>query len=159
MTAINRRPGGLLGFLGIKNFGRDPTGLSEVLIPTWDLATLYLNSAPRYAELTVAGAVAGSRITHAPPQGEMWFVSNFSIRVISTAASAWNGSVCRFGQLQTEQVLLSDSLSLGASVSGNKIAQGCPTYLAPGEGIGYFTNDVAGTVNVVAQVRYVPLPI
>lgn len=74
MTAINRQPTGLLGFLGIKNFGRNPTTLGEQLAPTWDLSKLYLNTSAWYTRVDQNLAATGYIVYFQVPQGEVWQV-------------------------------------------------------------------------------------
>ena len=62
MTTLNRRPIGLLGYLGIKNGGRDPAQLAPVLSPTWDLEQLYLAGGSLYESVTVSGLVVGNTV-------------------------------------------------------------------------------------------------
>lgn len=156
MTSINRQPTGLLGFLGIKNFGRNPDNLGTTLAPTWDLAPWYLNSSPRY--LSVASSIVGAGVGATvllfdAPAGETWYITNFSILATTPVGGAINGRLCRFGPAQLDTVSMTPKVSVGASDT-YVWAYDQPFILASGEGIGLDCTYVAATVDIVADVRY-----
>ena len=68
MSSINRQPNGLLGFLGIKNFGRNPTSLGEQLAPTWDISRLYMADAAWWTRVDVAIGAPGYQVFIQVPQ-------------------------------------------------------------------------------------------
>jgi hypothetical protein len=88
---INKAPVGLLDFLGIKNFGQNPTELGEVLVPTFELLTWYLSE---YAESVVASAAfaaAGYQAYLTVPNDQTWVVmaANFNSQAVLPAATTF----------------------------------------------------------------------
>lgn len=158
---INRNPLGLLGFLGIKNFGRNPQTLSDNLAPTWDLSELYLNSAPQFAEDTDLGvAAAGLYVSHSPPQGEIWFVSDCSAYVQTAGGTTAVVNLARVGQVNSLYVSISDWLLIGPAQIRNIYSPRCPLVLGQGERIGYYVSDLSGgTFNIAVAIRYTPMTI
>lgn len=84
---INRQPQGLLGFLDIKNLGRNPSPLSDGLAATLPLTDWYLETAAEYlteGNLEIAGPALGyNRWTQAAqnlvvPQNQWWRVHEYS---------------------------------------------------------------------------------
>lgn len=159
MSVINRQPVGWLGFLGIKNFGKNPQNVPAVLAPTWDLEGLYLASEVRYASNVAAGIAAGNTIVHTAPQGEIWAVLQYGFFVGTLAASSCVINPCVFGQNTAQIALLGDSAVLGASTVfqlGTPIPR--VLYLGAGESLGFSCAQVVGTADVQTFLRYVALP-
>ena len=78
MSVINRQPAGWLGFLGIKNFGRNPTTAGDVISPTWDLQDLYLRNAARWVTTGALLNARGFFGTGQVPAGQIWKVWAYS---------------------------------------------------------------------------------
>jgi len=158
VSFINRQPTGLLGFLGIKNFGRNPDSLAPTLAPVWELQDLYLNSAPKWQVSTAAGVAAGNAIVFAPPPQEVWYVTNYSVYFETAGGGALIVSLGIFGQTNTDFCALSETLALGASTGSQRIAPR-PFWLMPGEKCGYLVHGVAGVANATHGMRYAALAV
>ena len=89
---INRIPGGLLGFLGIKNGGRNPDALSNVLVPQLDLTEVYLRTNYVLARIDTTVAAVGFTGAGTVPAGQAWYVSNV---FANTPAALGAGQVLR----------------------------------------------------------------
>jgi hypothetical protein len=160
VSSINRSPRGLLGFLGIKNFGRSPASLSEVLLPTWDLEEIYLASEARWVTNTAAGIGVGNIIVHTPPQGTIWAVLQYGFYVDTGAGAAVNLNPCLIGNSTAQMALLGGATILGASAQIQAYAPfDHALYLSSGESLGISVVSVAGVSNVQTRVRYVQLDI
>lgn len=86
MAAINKLPGGLLGFLGIKNGGEYPRDLSTVLLPTWDLSQFYAAYNSEYVTANVGVAAIGANAAFTVPQDQAWLVLEFSASSVTLGA-------------------------------------------------------------------------
>lgn len=157
MSTINRQPAGWLGFLGIKNFGRNPETTSGVLAPTWDLSELYLNSSPQYLDVTTTAAATGYTVGFAPPAGEIWYVMDGGVFVFSGAGLSWSGHISRSSPNNAVIIPLSELYSV-TGVGRTQAVLNRPLILAPGENLGWSTAAVAGGAsNVYAAIRYARL--
>lgn len=158
MTAINRNPAGLIGFLGIKNFGQNPATLGGVLAPTWDISSLYLNDAARFQMVTDGALAAGNYLTVTPPQNEVWYVTDYGAFFEAGAGGALICNLARFGQVNSDYVPIAATVALGASSGTVSIAQG-PIIVGRGEKLGFTVNGVVGVATAVIGCRYVVLDV
>jgi len=157
VSTINRQPAGLLGFLGIKNFGRNPETLSANLAPTWDLSDLYLNSNPLYAEVTSTAAAAGYTICHTPPPGEIWYVMDGGVSFFSGAGISWTGHLAR-GSPNNVTTIPMGPIETAPATGRAVLWHSYPFILAPGENVGFFTLAVTGgATNFYSSIRYARL--
>jgi len=156
VTPINRQPVGLLGFLGIKNGGRNPQTLGEVLVPQWDLSELYLNSSPQYVEVISTEAGVGYTVAIGPPQGELWYVFDAGLEVGTGVGVTWSGYLARAAANNAIAVPMTDLYSVVAS-SRVTLSIKHPVVLAPGESLGWNTRAVAGVASVYYAARYAVL--
>ena len=140
MTAINRQPTGWLGFLGIKNFGRNPATAADVLAPTWDIAGLYLASSQRYA--TTSNTPTGLGLIYASftvPQGEVWHVHSFGVYSAPLAGASLIGvMLVRYFAPQAIYVPIMRGPP-GPFAAGQVLSAGIdqPCILSAGDSIGY----------------------
>lgn len=74
MSGINRSPSGLLSFFGIKNTGRNPAALQEVLSPTLDLVNWYLIQNSESVSINGAVAAIGLNTLTNVPETETWAI-------------------------------------------------------------------------------------
>jgi len=149
VSTINRQPTGWLGFLGIKNFGRNPVMAPESLQPTWDLATLYLASSQEYitATLSVVNAI-GNWPLLTVPNGEVWYVHSAAVFTQTGAGETFNGNLARISQSNLITCpLTAPIIQVGVSDLQNPIAG--PFVLQSGESIGISAVAVIGTVNAI----------
>jgi len=81
---IQTFPRGLLALLNLKNRGQNPTDLAQTLAPTVDLTRLYLEDQVKVLHVSVplVDNVVGSFTIGGPGETEMWWVSEFSIKLL-----------------------------------------------------------------------------
>jgi len=159
-VTINRIPNGLLGWLGIKNFGRNPVTLGEQVIPTWDLSKLYLEADAEYLQVTSTITGTGYTVVFGPSQNEVWVVTDYSLDLATGAAETWSGALSRATPNNLGQVRIADNRALAASQWLCTVpALHGDIYLAPGESLGVNTDAVTGTIDLVGNLRFVRLPI
>lgn len=154
---INKHPTGLLGFLGIKNGGKYPQTLSDVLLPTWNLADLYLGanqSAP--APVSIAVNAVGYQAYYTVPDNETWILNQ---------ATAFNfGSLTALQTLRMavattaaggNTVVVSDSGELAATVGRLTVGLHRKVIANSGDTIGILVNVIAGgPITVGLALRY-----
>lgn len=162
MSGVNRQPTGLLGFLGIKNFGRNPGVLSDTISLTWDGRDLYLQDAAEIAQFSSSIPSVGSLPCFTPPEGEVWYCWNYAVRSATLGAGE---------QLDIYPAILSQNnavvMQIGhsgtlASVAGD-IAGGWtdrPLVLSKGASLGVIARHfVAGApITYSAQLRFTRMP-
>lgn len=163
---INRLPGGLLSFLGIKNGGRTPQVLSEQLAPTFSLVDWYLQtnslSLQQNGNVTAVGFNAN---WFTVPSGETWAVLS---TMVNSQAALGAGVTIAFGGawirsalqvLPSPLTLMSPSFTTGAvAVAASAPAGAAVTFVPPGGVIGVYCSAlVAGPVNTTLTINYVPL--
>lgn len=163
MTGINRNPGGLLGFLGIKNFGRNPQGLTDQLAGTWDLADLYLSAAAIQSQYSATFTAAGKQMAFAVPSGEYWYVRNFSVRTDVIGGAGGSIDIACAIDSQSNLVTLNVGDSSGiTSVATARAAAFLPRpiVLQPGESIGAYVLEFSLPAPIVNaySIRYTVLP-
>jgi len=88
-------PRGLLGFLGLKNGGRNPSRLAEFIQPTFNLFDYYFETNSLAYQLgPVAGAGVGdgdfSAVSPAVSQDECRYVSRYTVRCLVPAGTTWS---------------------------------------------------------------------
>lgn len=150
---INRIPDGILGFLGVKNFGRAPDQLSSVLAGTWDLRDWYLNTNVSWQASSLTAIALGGSLVFTAPQNEIWWVTNLSLFHNAAAASGNVAAICRFGQRTADQVIMGASGRVGA-LQGNQFGIEQPFVLGAGETLGYSCAELTGTGQVQMFIRY-----
>jgi len=153
VTAINRQPTGWLGFLGIKNFGRNPTAAADTLAPTWDLAALYL-AQPRIFG-TTANTPTGLGLLYASftvPPAQVWHVESFGIISAPLATTTvFAGVPVIFYSPTSVYVPLQhpDAPKAIGTVFATGISR--PIILAAGQSIGYLVTDYAAPNPSITQ--------
>lgn len=159
MPAINRLPQGLLGFLGIKNGGRYPQEIADVLAPVWDLADLYLNTNSETRADVLAIAAIGSQAFWTVPNGECWYVTLASCATGTLGA----GQTIELGLQTTDAaglVTIAVSPMSGSRTVGQRCAQSLPQPVIVGPGATFGINCTqlaAGPVNVTVATRFARL--
>jgi membrane protease subunit HflK len=78
VSSINRQPTGWLGFLGIKNFGRNPEQVAGVLAPVWDYSEWYLQTAAQFTNTAGSFNAVGFFAEFQVPTNEVWTVHALS---------------------------------------------------------------------------------
>jgi hypothetical protein len=159
---INRLPAGVLGYLGIKNFGNAPSYLADILSGTWDLAPFYLNSDTAYFTNATAVVAVGNLVAFTVPEGQVYFVTDFSIFQVANAASSNTMAPVRFAQGAAAGGSII-GVGQGSNLVGPRgqmiTATTLPMILMPGESLGTAVLDFAGVGSVTHYVRYRSLPI
>ena len=156
---INKHPTGLLGFLGIKNGGRYPQALTEVLTATLDLRDWYFSAnevAPRVEPQDIN--VVGYQAYYTVPDSEFWVINQ---------ATAFN-----FGTLIASQKL---RLSIASTKPGGNTVVISPSpvqadegrltvglsrriFVSPGETVGILANEIqGGPISIGLALRYTRL--
>jgi hypothetical protein len=153
---INKSPGGLLGFLGLKNGGRNPSQFGELVAPTWDLSPLYLYTNTEYTETLPSAAAIGYVPAFTVPNGEFWYVHEYGVY----------SAVLGAGQSVTWALAMRDpggsivvNLTPAATVTvvGTRGVLGTllDRALSPGTTLGlYVTQLAAGPVAFSADLRF-----
>lgn len=159
MVSINRQPGGMLGFLGIKNGGRNPDQLSTVLAPTFDTRELYLRNAIILSRINVAVAAVGFTSAGTVPVGESWYVSNAFVNSQATL-----GAGQTIGGMGAAALTDGVAFSVSRLTEFNRFTVGQVyaagpvrdyTVLPPGTQLGFYCTDLAaGPITVVLQLWY-----
>lgn len=161
MSAINRQPQGLLGFLGIKNGGRNPEALSPVLAPTWDLHELYLYGNDEWDYATGSFAAVGYVPLFTPPTGEAWYVLSCGVWTDTLAA----GETIRY-QMAVANAANVDGAPISPmneviSAAGSRHINGInrPLMIGPQESIGAWVTDwtSAGVIVYGGAIRFARL--
>lgn len=151
---INRLPDGVLGFLGIKNFGQMPRDLSQVLSGSWELRDFYLNVNPTYGASSLVALALGGSFAFTVPNNEIWWVTDFSVFHNAAAASSNVVCACRFGQRVADQVMISESYRVTALTANQFNCSTLPLILSAGESIGWSCPELTGTGQAQSAIRY-----
>lgn len=159
MSSINRIPSGFLGWLGIKNFGRNPATLVDGLAPTWDLSRLYLEADAEYTRNVYVVSAVGYVPAITAPNNAIYWVFDVSFDIYSQAAESWAGTITRANPNNLARVQLATNRSIGASTWTAFKPDTCNIILQAGETLGLSTDAVVGTIDVVATIRYAELPV
>lgn len=156
MSSINRQPTGWLGFLGIKNFGRNPVSATEQLLPTWNLQELYLNAAAEYGNIpfTAVGGLGDNVVFQAG--SDAIYIDTFSAYLQTGAGQAIQAALTRVKQDSTYAILLEDPVSIGASTQ-TATALKRPIWLQPGEQLGVNVLALTGAPNWAIRWRFTRL--
>lgn len=162
MTGINRQPAGVLGFLGIKNFGRNPETLGNTLAPVWDYTDFYLEAAAQISQISGTWDAAGTLGIFTPPAGEVWFVSHFGLRTDVIGGRTVNG-VLTVSKTNGIGVVPLSQNGASATTATDRVtlAMNRPIILQPGEELGAFVNHFVGAAGLVVNyaVRYTPMTV
>lgn len=155
MTVINRQPTGWLGFLGIKNFGRNPSTAADVLAPTWDLSQLYLSANRQLVEITETINGNGSYPQVTVPPGQVWYLESWSFIGAGVLGAGGVASL----KPMLYNTALGYSVLLGGS-SGRIVAGAIltvssltPIILQSGDAFGFYCYEFAGAA-VPGNVAY-----
>lgn len=151
---LNRAPDGLLGFLGIKNGGKNPQFLAPYCQPVFDLYDHYLNTAPEYVFVSAALS-SGDNIQLLAEAGEVLYVTSFSVSASPGVGEAVSYQLGR-GMQNAGSVSLTSTLVLGASTFQG-IAFTDPLWLMPNEWVGTRVLSVTGVVDGFFSARFVRL--
>lgn len=162
MSGINRQPYGLLSFFGIKNTGRNPASMGEVLSPTLPLDEWYLalNSEPFTVNISVP--VIGFTGFVQVPQFETWAILGCTVNSTAVLGAgttlqvqgAWARS-SPAGQVVAPLTGLGTRSTTGQVATAFGEPQGY-TLIPPGANIGVYCSEVvAGPVTCTLNLQRV----
>lgn len=165
---------GLLGFLQLKNAGRNPQELSQQVYGFLELRDWMFATRAQVATLgsqTLAAGNLGFRpFTTAPitvPNGEVWYVHQYSCY-----ANLDNGETLHFrpamgtpltGPATTGIFGVGDAIQLSGAATPRVVSAtaAAPFFLPPGHRLGIYVSicETAAAIEVEGTVRYTRLPI
>lgn len=153
---INRVPYGLLGFLGIKNGGRNPSTIADYVQPAWDLSELYLQTNSEF--FSVGGSVnaLGYNVGFSSSTAEVTWVHGFSVLSSTlTAGQSLIAGIMVADQNGITGVAYETVLTASPAVGSRMLlALDRPVILSPGQQIGFnVTSIAAGPINYTAAIR------
>lgn len=145
-------PPGLLSFLAIKNGGKNPQTLSDVLAGTIELRDWYFAQQWELASSTIAdwGAGTGQLHSNVVPQQQIWWVRDLTVGPNLAMAAGNSATFFPSVLIQAVAMKIGPSLSLTAGQADWAFATG-PFILLPGESFGVQVNV---QVHAVAQPAY-----
>ena len=174
--AVQLIPPGLLGFFGIKSGGRNPSELGEQVSPTLDLWDWYtqaklldgiasLGSVPSVA-VNATGIHVFSPNAIIVPEGEAWWVDNFTIRTGTLLAAEAIGVVPvmlrpRVGS-QNQYLLVETASGTGAAGAGQVSATSAKRFwVPPGTELGVLVSTIAtaASITISAYLRFARAPL
>lgn len=171
---IQTQPQGLLGFLQIKNSGKNPENFPDVLQPTLEQFDWYVQTnaqdLPRYQGAFASGVSGYQSFTNPGalivPNGEWWYVDYYTIR--SAVLGAGDGAQFACGMVPQPSLATGLTLKLGEDcvrqsgpATSLAVRAASPFWAPPGAelvlDLGWCST--AATINFIAMVRYTPFPI
>jgi hypothetical protein len=134
---VNRIPPGLLSLLGLKNTGRNPGQLSDVIGPSLEMLDWYLWSQAEAvasgAQTPSAGAQAAFQ-TFAPtlmvPQTEWWWVHWYSVQFNNSPTAAVTGTIVPY-LIVLGTSMRSSPVNIGTGVNTITYAEGPKGFFCP----------------------------
>lgn len=172
---LNIIPPGFLGFLQLKNFGKNPSEVPEVIAPTFDMLSWYMQGeavpmagtdATRACTSDLDGFVALTSNTITVPDGEWWFVHNVYLYASLPAATTefFSGSPCWFNAntFQGEVLCPPGQLIQGvAALTRRYFTAARDFFVPPGSQFGAYvlTCETATSITVGLNGRITRLPI
>lgn len=159
-SPINTQPLGLLGLLGIKTIGRNPSILPDIVSPIIDIGPLYraqgaMNLSGATSAVNLRGNWTVSNLI--VPPGELWVVES---AVLTAAAAVIVGTTykvrCCVYDVQSGLPYNAGELSTVTAGEIPCAPMNGPFLVAPGQGIGVFAESVTlGTASAFnVTIRY-----
>lgn len=87
MSQINRVPRGLQSLLQSKNFGVNPSELSEVTVPMVDIGSFLKANLWRVTTASIAVPTLGTQLRIAVPEGKVWEIWRVHVRFLNNFAA------------------------------------------------------------------------
>lgn len=141
--SINRIPGGLLGFLGIKNGGRNPDALAGYVQGCMDLTDWYLQTNRLYMRTGINIAALNFTNFYTAPPGEFWYIQHASfITSVLGAGQTIQAVPCVQDASGLRQVAVADTPA-AATVGAVFSVQARDFWVMPGESLGIYTTQLA----------------
>lgn len=157
---VSKLPAGLLGYLQIKNGGRNPEQLATFLQPTLDLWPLYLALDRRTTSTAFNIASVNTQSVVPVTEGQAWWI----IQVIAITPVLTAGQTVRLAPTMLRGGITNLIGEFSAAVAGEQaygtLELNQPTILVPGDSVGVATASLAaGPINACdLRVTYVPMP-
>lgn len=158
---INRQPYGLLSFLGLKNFGRNPAALADNLAATLDLRDWYLSTNSESVAQNANVTAVGFNNFQSVPETETWAILGCTV---NSQAVLGAGVTLRIGGAWARNpnslvvyplTRFGDSSTTGA-VAVSWSPPGVTAFAPPGASVGiYCSQIVAGPVNCTLNLTFV----
>lgn len=159
MSGINRQPTGILGFLGIKNFGRNPEQVAGVLAPVWDYSEWYLQTNAQFTNAAVSFTAVGFFAAFQVPTNEVWRVHTLSCLAGPLAAA----ETIRIHPAIADQasavftIMPQNPDTISVTTGGFAVCAAPGGFiLGPGEVAGFFCSDLttAAAIGATAAIRF-----
>lgn len=173
---LNVIPPGFLGFLQLKNFGKNPAEVPELISPVFDMLRWYFagearpmatTDASRAVTTDLDGFIALTTATITVPDGEWWYVHSVylyanlpaAVTEFFAGAPAWFNANTFQGE-----VMASQPISIMQGVAGSTrryFSVARDFFVPPGSQFGAYisTCETATSINVGLNGRITVLPI
>jgi hypothetical protein len=158
MARLSGFPIGLLDLVGSQSFGEAPKELSPTIVPIVDVTPLYL--ANRFetivqnpaTDVLANGQNSAKTFVITVPQGELWLVQNVSAFLGTAAGEALTAYL--WMTIGSAVVIISESVTLGASIIGWRAMTVHPFYARAGSKFGIWGSGITGvpTASLTANV-------
>lgn len=170
---IQVSPSGLLGFLNLKNSGRNPDVLNESVQPTMDLREWYfetsaqVDSTLRQLSLNVGAAATLGFYNYnniiTVPQNQWWYVTRYSIQAVvqaATDAALFSPAFLVYPGTASTVHILAPDVGTGTGPT-RRPAYAEDFWLPPGSQLGVYVAFAGGTnpVQFTGTLIYSTLPI
>lgn len=161
VTPINRLPWGLLSFLGIKNGGRAPSQLGDLLVPVWNSADLYTQTNSECVDVVANITATGFNTFVEVSAGEHWLVHEFAgFTAPLGAGQSLKYACCALGGVGSSHLILAET-TVGAVV-GERSGSSCQPgrWFPPRTQFGFLCYQLAaGPVGLQTAIRITRFPI
>lgn len=135
MSKINQPPFGLQSLFGSKNFGDNPSELSQVVGTGVDLLPFIAAERIDYRRATVLTQARGDTVDIKVPLGELWMLlnANFSLPGATSIGTKWAGTIELFEQPKSAFPVSPFVLEYGPEFTVATIGDGSGFAYEPGE--------------------------
>lgn len=156
---IQRVPVGVLDGLGMKGTGELPKQLAETIVGTYDMTCFYHLNQTRSSVNTSAAinALADWSCNIIVGNGELWLVTNYTIRILTTLAAGTSYELVPYFFRRSQGSLVFNLPARLSATTGQRgaasvqFAPSAPLIMAPGDGFG--VTCVAGTFGTPVTVE------
>lgn len=155
-TPISKLPLGLLGALGIKNFGEYPSYLGGQISAVMDLTGLLAanHAVSTRVDVTVSAPITSLPASLVVPQNEIWYVTQFSVFALTIAAEQITlGTLLSVASTAAAPAVLSLGEASGAGaiqISHARMTE--KTWVGPGDSLGFSVRSITTAGLITVQV-------
>jgi hypothetical protein len=161
MASISQLPRGLLAALGLRNLGKNPGELSDLLAPTFETLELYLLNGVETVIGDDAAPAIGTRnfsadtLASVVPQNELWYVWHY--RLTSTAGAGTSITLQPTIRLQdAQQTMTNPQLVTGAAGLTQLVPSGFNgRWALPGSLFQYGVTAITGAPGLIRGVAQI----